>query len=38
MQIAGVEMICDPSVRLREDGVLAANTPVTRERPLIERE
>jgi hypothetical protein len=38
MQVPRMETIRDPSVRLREEGVLAADPPIALERPLIERQ
>ena len=38
MQIPGMETVRDPAIGLREDSVLAANPPITRQRPLIERQ
>jgi hypothetical protein len=38
MQNPGMETVRDPAIGLREDSVLAANPPVTRQRPLIERQ
>jgi len=37
MQVPRVEAVDNSSVGLRENGVLSADTPVARERPLIER-
>src|SRR5262245_64566102 len=38
VQVAGVKAIYDPAVRAAQDGGLAADRPVARPRPLIERE
>jgi hypothetical protein len=35
MQIPRMDAVDYSSVGLRENGVLSANTPVTRERPLV---
>jgi hypothetical protein len=37
MEVSRVETICDTPVGLRKDGVLAADTPISCECPLIER-